>query len=109
MTFWQLVLVVSHFGIESGTLVLIAPAPGHCLSFTVPASGNQIRIPFSAGQFWNYTDSWVWLEPILNVNVLICQLFYLHKPHLTIEITLFRFHQVEVFRLVMCSRIPDCF
>ena len=27
-------LVVSHFGFEGGTIVLIAPIPGHCLSFT---------------------------------------------------------------------------
>ena len=28
------ILVVSHFGFEGGTLVLIASVPGHCLSFT---------------------------------------------------------------------------
>ena len=27
-------LVISHFGFEGGTLVLIASVPGHCLSFT---------------------------------------------------------------------------
>ena len=27
--------VVSHFGFEGGTLVLIASVPGHCLSFTL--------------------------------------------------------------------------
>ena len=27
-------LIVSHFLFESGTLVLIASAPGHCLPFT---------------------------------------------------------------------------
>ena len=27
------ILVISHFGFEGGTLVLIAPVPGHCLSF----------------------------------------------------------------------------
>ena len=25
------ILVVSHFGFEGGTVVLIAPVPGHCL------------------------------------------------------------------------------
>ena len=29
-------LVVSHFGFEGGTVVLIAQVPGHCLPFTVP-------------------------------------------------------------------------
>ena len=28
------ILVISHFGFESGTSVLIASVPGHCLSFT---------------------------------------------------------------------------
>ena len=28
------VLVISHFGFEGGTLVLIASVPGHCLPFT---------------------------------------------------------------------------
>ena len=28
-------LVISHFGFEGGTLVLIASVPGHCLSFTL--------------------------------------------------------------------------
>ena len=28
------ILVVSHFGFEGGTFVLIAPVPGHCLPFT---------------------------------------------------------------------------
>ena len=28
-------LVVSHFGFEDGTVVLIAQVPGHCLLFTV--------------------------------------------------------------------------
>ena len=27
-------LVISHFGFEGGTLVLIASVPGHCLYFT---------------------------------------------------------------------------
>ena len=26
-------LVISHFGFEGKTLVLIAPVPGHCFSF----------------------------------------------------------------------------
>ena len=29
------VLVISHFGFEGGTLVLIASVPGRCLSFTL--------------------------------------------------------------------------
>ena len=29
------ILVISHFGFEGGTLVLIAPVPGHCFSFTL--------------------------------------------------------------------------
>ena len=29
-----MVLVISHFGFEGETLVLIALVPGHCLSFT---------------------------------------------------------------------------
>ena len=29
------ILVISHFGFEGGTLVLIASVPGHCLSFTL--------------------------------------------------------------------------
>ena len=36
-TIGPLVLVISHFGFESGTLVLVASVelvPGHCLSFT---------------------------------------------------------------------------
>ena len=28
------ILVISHFGFEGGTLVLIALVPDHCLSFT---------------------------------------------------------------------------
>ena len=32
--FFIVILVTSHFGFEGGTLVLIAPVPGHCLSFT---------------------------------------------------------------------------
>ena len=33
--FWHIVmLVISHFGFEGGTLVLNASVPGHCLSFT---------------------------------------------------------------------------
>ena len=33
--FWLIViLVISHFGFEGGTLVLIASVPGRCLSFT---------------------------------------------------------------------------
>ena len=28
------ILVISHFGFEGGTLVLIVSVPGHCLSFT---------------------------------------------------------------------------
>ena len=33
--FWLIVIVViSHFGFEGGTLVMIALAPGHCLYFT---------------------------------------------------------------------------
>ena len=28
-------LVVSHLGIEDGTLVLIVPVPGHCIAFTL--------------------------------------------------------------------------
>ena len=27
-------LIISHFGFDGGTLVLIASVPGHCLSFT---------------------------------------------------------------------------
>ena len=44
-TFWEynkrkhctvfiVILVISHFGFEGGTLVLIASVPGHCLPFT---------------------------------------------------------------------------
>ena len=34
--FWLIIiLVISHFGFESGTLVLIASVPGRCLSFTI--------------------------------------------------------------------------
>ena len=33
--FWLIVvLVISHFGFDGGTLVLIASVPGHCLSLT---------------------------------------------------------------------------
>ena len=28
------ILVISHFGFEGGTLVLIASVPGHCSTFT---------------------------------------------------------------------------
>ena len=28
------ILVISHFGFEGGTLVLIASVPGYCVSFT---------------------------------------------------------------------------
>ena len=28
------ILVISHFGFEGGTMVLIASVPGHCLNFT---------------------------------------------------------------------------
>ena len=28
------IVVISHFGFEGGTLVLIASVPGHCLTFT---------------------------------------------------------------------------
>ena len=28
------ILVITHFGFEGGTLVMIASVPGHCLSFT---------------------------------------------------------------------------
>ena len=28
------ILVISHFSFEGGTLVLVASDPGHCLSFT---------------------------------------------------------------------------
>ena len=27
------ILVISHFGFEGGTLILVAPVPGHFLSF----------------------------------------------------------------------------
>ena len=30
------ILVISHFGFEGRTLVLIASVPGHCLSFAFP-------------------------------------------------------------------------
>ena len=30
----KIISVISHFGFEGGTLVLIASVPGHCLSFT---------------------------------------------------------------------------
>ena len=33
--FLNVVLVISHFAFEGGTLVLIAPVPGHCLHFTL--------------------------------------------------------------------------
>ena len=29
------ILVISNFGFEGGTLVLITSVPGHCLSFTL--------------------------------------------------------------------------
>ena len=29
------IVVISHFGFEGGTLVLIVSVPGHCLSFTL--------------------------------------------------------------------------
>ena len=32
------ILVISHFGFEGGTLVLIAAVPGHCFSFTYSRS-----------------------------------------------------------------------
>ena len=32
--FFFVILVTSHFCFEGGTLVLIAPVPGHCLPFT---------------------------------------------------------------------------
>ena len=32
--YFDFFLVISHFGFVGGTLVLIAPVPGHCLSFT---------------------------------------------------------------------------
>ena len=36
-TFWErpAAFVVSHFGLEDRTLVLIASGPGHCLPFTI--------------------------------------------------------------------------
>ena len=34
------VLVVSHFGFDGRTLVLIAPVPGQCLPFTF---GNRVK------------------------------------------------------------------
>ena len=34
-------LVISHFGFEGGTLVLIASVPGHCLSFTLHTCGSM--------------------------------------------------------------------
>ena len=35
-------LVISHFGFEGGTFVLIASLPGHCLYFTC-----NMSVPFS--------------------------------------------------------------
>ena len=32
--YFDLILVISNFGFEGGTLVLIALVPGHCLSLT---------------------------------------------------------------------------
>ena len=37
-------LVVSHFGFNGGTMVLIAPVPGHCLPFAFQA---KIKIFFT--------------------------------------------------------------
>ena len=31
----MLILVISHFDFEGGTLVLIASVPGHCIYFTL--------------------------------------------------------------------------
>ena len=39
-------LVVSHFGFEGRTLVLIASVPGHCLSFTSYSGHNIINRVF---------------------------------------------------------------
>ena len=35
------ILGITHFGFEAGTLVLIALIPGHCLSFTLSFLGHQ--------------------------------------------------------------------
>ena len=37
------ILIVSHFGFEGGTLILIAPVPGHCLPFTTLEHYSCIR------------------------------------------------------------------
>ena len=36
------ILVISNFGFEGGTLVLIASVHSHCLSFTFPTCGLRI-------------------------------------------------------------------
>ena len=37
----MIILIITHFGFQGGTLVLIVSVPGHCLSFTLH------RIPVS--------------------------------------------------------------
>ena len=47
-----LILVVSHFSFEGGTLVLIASVPGHCLSFTFTIYGPpQLCDPDTLNKF----------------------------------------------------------
>ena len=38
------ILVVSHFGFEGRTLVLITPVPGHCLPFTFDIISELILV-----------------------------------------------------------------
>ena len=48
------ILVVSHFGLDGGSVVLIAPVPGHCLPFTCHkfithlCTGNNGQVIFVA-------------------------------------------------------------
>ena len=47
--FWLIIiLVISHFGFEGGTLVLIASVPDNCLSFTFQYFTYRKEEKFSA-------------------------------------------------------------
>ena len=48
-----MILVIYHFGFESGTLVLIAPVPGHCLYLTLNINVYvRLALHYALGIFW---------------------------------------------------------
>ena len=91
-------LVISNFGFEGGTLVLIASVPGHCLSFTrhvffyltylsitLPVEVDPVGFKITCNLLLCHSDSQVFKFSVLHTQV------YLHVlRHLSPQTVCFR-------------------